>query len=86
MVPVDRMRRTSDRSAAIVASRSRRYSSAGVCESLDPSRSHRASGRAAILGYTMPIWSALLGIVLYRENPSRRLWVGVLGAVSVVTS
>ena len=34
------------RSVVIVASRSRRYSSAGVCASSAPSRSHRASGRA----------------------------------------
>lgn len=36
-----------------------------------------SSGRAAILAYTMPIWAALLGIVLYGEHPSRRLWIGV---------
>lgn len=36
-----------------------------------------SSGRAAILAYTMPIWAALLGIVLYGEHPPRRLWVGV---------
>lgn len=39
-----------------------------------------SSGRAAILAYTMPIWAALLGIVLYREHPSRRLWLGVAAA------
>lgn len=36
-----------------------------------------SSGRAAILGYTMPIWAAVIGILLYDEHPSRRLWVGV---------
>lgn len=35
------------------------------------------SGRAAILAYTMPLWAALIGIVLFRENPGRRLWIGV---------
>jgi drug/metabolite transporter (DMT)-like permease len=39
-----------------------------------------ASGRAAILGYTLPIWTALIGLLVYRENPGRRLWVGVAGA------
>lgn len=36
-----------------------------------------SSGRAAILAYTMPLWAALLGIVLYGEHPSSRLWIGV---------
>ncbi|MCO5108940.1 MAG: DMT family transporter [Burkholderiaceae bacterium] len=36
-----------------------------------------SSGRAAILAYTMPIWAALIGIVVYAEHPSRRLWIGV---------
>ncbi|HEY0877539.1 MAG TPA: DMT family transporter [Zeimonas sp.] len=36
-----------------------------------------SSGRAAILAYTMPIWAAVLGIVLYGEHPSNRLWLGV---------
>jgi len=36
-----------------------------------------SSGRAAILAYTMPVWAALLGIVVYAEHPSPRLWVGV---------
>lgn len=36
-----------------------------------------SSGRAAILAYTMPIWAALLGILLYGEHPSPRLWIGV---------
>lgn len=39
-----------------------------------------SSGRAAILGYTMPIWAALIGIVLYGERPSPRLWIGVAAA------
>ena len=43
-----------------------------------------ASGRAAILGYTMPIWAALIGIVLYGEHPTRRLWIGVAAAVAAV--
>lgn len=39
-----------------------------------------SSGRAAILAYTMPVWTALIGIALYGEHPSRRLWVGVAAA------
>ena len=39
-----------------------------------------SSGRAAILGYTMPIWAAVLGIVLYGERLGARLASGVLAA------
>lgn len=37
-----------------------------------------ASGRAAILGFTMPIWTVLLAVLLFGEGLSRR------GAISVV--
>ena len=43
-----------------------------------------SSGRAAILGYTMPIWSAVLGWLLYGERPSRRLGAGIAGAAIAV--
>lgn len=43
-----------------------------------------SSGRAAILGYTMPIWAAVLGMILYRERPGLRLAVGVLAAAGGV--
>jgi drug/metabolite transporter (DMT)-like permease len=36
-----------------------------------------ASGRAAILGYTLPIWTALFGIFLFREKLNPRL-IGAL--------
>lgn len=36
-----------------------------------------SSGRAAILGYTMPVWVALFGVVLFREKLSRAAWFGV---------
>lgn len=36
-----------------------------------------SSGRAAILGYTMPIFSALLGAVLFSAVLTRRGWLGV---------
>lgn len=39
-----------------------------------------SSGRAAILGYTMPIFTALIGWGVYRESISWRTWVGVLAA------
>jgi drug/metabolite transporter (DMT)-like permease len=39
-----------------------------------------SSGRAAILGYTMPIWVAIFGIVVFGERPSRRLGIGVAAA------
>lgn len=43
-----------------------------------------SSGRAAILAYTMPIWAALIGIVVYAEHPTRRLWAGVGAAAAGV--
>ncbi|HMN21399.1 MAG TPA: EamA family transporter [Ottowia sp.] len=39
-----------------------------------------SSGRAAILGYTMPIFSALLGAALYRDRLAARGWAGVAAA------
>lgn len=39
-----------------------------------------SSGRAAILGYTMPIFSALLGAVFFAGALSRRNWVGIAAA------
>lgn len=32
-----------------------------------------ASGRAAILGFTMPIWTVLLGVLLFKQQLTRRL-------------
>ncbi|MBX3655808.1 MAG: DMT family transporter [Ramlibacter sp.] len=39
-----------------------------------------SSGRAAILGYTMPIFSAVLGAVLFSAVLTRRGWLGVSAA------
>ena len=41
-----------------------------------------SSGRAAILGYTLPIWTALLGVFIFKggEKASARLWWGVFAA------
>lgn len=36
-----------------------------------------SSGKAAILGYTLPIWTAIWGILIFGERPSGRLWLGV---------
>ena len=43
-----------------------------------------ASGRAAILGYTMPVWAVVFGLLLFKERPLPRHWVGV-GAAFVGT-
>ncbi len=36
-----------------------------------------SSGRAAILGYTMPIWAVVWGLVLYRDRIGMSAWVGI---------
>ena len=38
------------------------------------------SGRAAILGYTMPVWAVVFGLLLFNEKPLARHWVGVAAA------
>jgi drug/metabolite transporter (DMT)-like permease len=39
-----------------------------------------ASGRAAILGYTMPVWAVVFGLLLFDERPLPRHWLGVAAA------
>lgn len=39
-----------------------------------------SSGRAAILGYTMPIFSAVLGALIFSTRLSARAWAGVAAA------
>jgi len=39
-----------------------------------------SSGRAAILGYTMPIFSAVIGALFFRAVLSQRAWAGVAAA------
>jgi drug/metabolite transporter (DMT)-like permease len=39
-----------------------------------------SSGRSAILGYTMPVFSALWGVLVYRERMSLRQGIGVAAA------
>ncbi len=43
-----------------------------------------SSGRAAILGYTMPIFSALFGALAYDNRLSSRSWLGVGAAATGV--
>jgi len=38
------------------------------------------SGRAAILGYTMPVFSALLGVAFFGAQMRRAQWLGVSAA------
>lgn len=40
-----------------------------------------SSGRAAILGFTMPIFSAIIGWWAYQERLTARAWAGVLAAL-----
>jgi drug/metabolite transporter (DMT)-like permease len=48
------------------------------------------AGRAAILGYTMPVWATLLGLLLFRERPTRTALIGVgcafVGALLLLSS
>ncbi|MDO8776566.1 MAG: EamA family transporter [Burkholderiaceae bacterium] len=44
-----------------------------------------SSGRAAILGYTMPIFSAVIGALFFAAALSRRNWLGVAAAALGVT-
>jgi drug/metabolite transporter (DMT)-like permease len=39
------------------------------------------SGRAAILGYTMPVWAVLAGLAFFGEKPLARHWFGVTAAL-----
>nr|WP_315596370.1 DMT family transporter [uncultured Cupriavidus sp.] len=36
-----------------------------------------SSGRAAILGYTMPIWAVVWGLVIFRERIAVSAWIGI---------
>lgn len=41
-----------------------------------------SSGRAAILGYTMPIWAVLWGLLLFRDRLAAPAWAGIACALS----
>lgn len=49
-----------------------------------------SSGRAAIIGYTMPVWTLLIGVLVYRERVALRQWAGVgaalLGIILLLSS
>ncbi len=36
-----------------------------------------SSGRAAILGYTMPVWAVLCALVFFGERLTRAAWIGI---------
>lgn len=44
-----------------------------------------ASGRAAILGFTMPIWTALLAVLFFGERLTARVIVAVAGAALAIS-
>jgi drug/metabolite transporter (DMT)-like permease len=44
-----------------------------------------SSGRSAILGYTMPIFSAVIGVLWFGAKMQRRGWLGILAAAAGVT-
>ena len=41
-----------------------------------------SSGRAAILGYTMPVWAVLSALVFFGERPARSAWAGIACALA----
>ncbi len=43
-----------------------------------------ASGRAAILGFTMPVWTVLIGALLAHEKLHARVYVSIVAAVAAV--
>ncbi len=43
-----------------------------------------ASGRAAVLGFTMPIWTVLLGVVFFGEKLTRRVALASAAALSAI--
>ena len=43
-----------------------------------------ASGRAAILGFTMPIWTALIGALLAHDKLTPRIWLSMVCAATAV--
>ena len=46
---------------------------------------HLPAGRAAILGFTMPVWTVLLGVAFYRERFSTRLALAVGAVLAGIT-
>ena len=46
---------------------------------------HLPAGRAAILGFTMPVWAVLLSVLFYRERFTARLAVAVGAVLAGIT-
>jgi drug/metabolite transporter (DMT)-like permease len=42
------------------------------------------AGRASILAFTMPVWTVLLGVALFRERMTARAWIAVVSAIVAV--
>jgi drug/metabolite transporter (DMT)-like permease len=43
-----------------------------------------ASGRAAILGFTMPVWTVLLGVLFTGQQMTQRVWLSVVMGTAAV--
>lgn len=43
-----------------------------------------ASGRAAIVGFTMPIWVVIIGVLFFREKMTARLWLATACSAGAV--
>jgi drug/metabolite transporter (DMT)-like permease len=43
-----------------------------------------ASGRAAILGFTLPVWTVLIGLLLAHDRMTPRVWISVAGVAAAV--
>lgn len=43
-----------------------------------------ASGRAAILGFTMPVWTVLLGVLLFKQELNGRVLLSAVAAAAAV--
>jgi len=43
-----------------------------------------ASGRAAILGFTMPVWTVGIGLLIAHQRMTPRVWISVVAAVAAV--
>ncbi len=43
-----------------------------------------ASGRAAILGFTMPVWTVGIGLLIAHQRMTPRIWISVVAAVAAV--
>ena len=43
-----------------------------------------SSGRAAILGFTMPVWTVLLGVLFYRERLTARLVLATAAVLAAI--